>query len=179
MNSEFSNGGGLGPADRSVRNLGINLLEMFAKAVDFLTEKAQSVGQYADGNKSGKPSERTDKGHFIVIDDDPLYRAVIVRMCTRQGIKIDAFESVLELDTHGSLGKYDAAIVDFDLGSINGVEITWYLNALFGDVPVILVSEKERNPGVKGWPKSIKRFVHKSEGHSAVISEAVKYASAN
>lgn len=113
---------------------------------------------------------------FILIDDDPSYRAILLRCAVTEGMKIDAYESLMDLGSIGLLGRYDAAIVDYDLGAVNGVEIAEYLTALFGDIPMILVSERDRSAEGKTWPLSIKKFIKKSQGYSYALTEARRFA---
>ena len=120
--------------------------------------------------------ERQMKNRFVLIDDDPVYRTILLRAATMEGFDIAVYESLMDLGSIGMLGRYDAAIVDYDLGNINGVEIAEYLSALFGDIPMVLVSEHSRSPGEKVWPSSIKKFIRKSEGYSHTLQEAKKFA---
>lgn len=121
-------------------------------------------------------SSSEQRYRFILIDDDPTYRAIVLRAASLEGMVVDVYESLMDLGSVGFLGCYDAAIVDYDLGSINGVEIAEYLSVLFGDIPMVLVSEKVREPGKRGWPRSIKAFVKKSEGYAHALDEARKCA---
>jgi len=118
--------------------------------------------------------ESSGKKRIVLIDDDPIYRSIMLRFAKENGVEFDAFENLMDLGSVGMLGQYDAAIVDFDLGCLNGVEIAEYLSALFGDIPMVLISEKQREPGQNGWPPSIKRFVKKSEGYEKTIMQAKK-----
>lgn len=113
---------------------------------------------------------------FVIIDDDPVYRRVMCQYATREGMTIDSYESLVDMGFVSLLGRYDAAIVDYDLGSSTGLEIGEYLTALFGDIPMIMVSEHQRTPGEKGWPQSIKAFIQKSRGCSYVLDEARRHA---
>ena len=113
---------------------------------------------------------------FLLIDDDPIYRAIILRCAKAEGIDLDVFESLMDVGCITLLGQYDAAILDYDLGNLNGTEIADYLSALFGDIPMILVSDSDRTPGIKGWPTNIKKFMRKSDGFAATLKEAVKFS---
>jgi CheY-like chemotaxis protein len=123
-----------------------------------------------------KQETGTQRRRFVLIDDDPTYRAVILRAAELEGLDLDVYESLMDLGSVGMLGRYDAAIVDYDLGNLNGVEIAEYLSALFGDIPMVLVSEKTRSPGEKGWPASIKSFVNKSQGYAFALKQAQRFA---
>lgn len=123
-----------------------------------------------------KASYQKVNKRFVLIDDDPTYRAIMLRFAQAEGMEFDVYENLMDLGSVGKLGNYDAAIVDYDLGSLNGIEIAEYLSALFGDIPMLLVSERKREPGNKAWPTSVKRFVNKSEGYETVLRQARKCA---
>jgi len=118
----------------------------------------------------------TLKQRIVLIDDDPTYRSILLRFAAMEGIDMDVYESLMDLGSDALLGRYDAAIVDYDLGALNGVEIAEYLSELFGNIPMVLISEKNRSPGSKGWPNNIKKFINKSQGYVYALSEAKKYA---
>jgi len=122
--------------------------------------------------KAQDPSRK----RFLLIDDDPIYRTILTRCAGMEGMDIDVFASLMDLGSVGLLGKYDAAIIDYDLESVNGLEIAEYFAALFGDIPMILVSEKDCSMTDKAWPRSIKKFIKKSAGYHYTLSEARKYA---
>lgn len=126
-----------------------------------------------------KANDTEQKLRFVLFDDDPTYRAIILRAAGMEKMEIDVYESLMELGSVGLLGRYDAAIVDYDLGNINGVEIAEYLSALFGNIPMVLISQQERSPDDAGWPNSIKMFVKKSEGYSYALAQAKKLAEAS
>ncbi len=111
---------------------------------------------------------------IILIDDDPTYRAIMRRVAQNEGIELETYESLMDLGSIGLLGRYDAAVVDYDLGPLNGIDIAEYLSSFFHEIPVVLVSEKHREPTGKGWPGCIKRFVHKTSGYEYVLSQARK-----
>jgi len=46
----------------------------------------------------------------------------------------------------------------------------------FTEIPMILVSAKNREPDDKGWPLSIKMFVNKSKGYGFALEQAKRYA---
>jgi len=124
--------------------------------------------------KSSKPDNA--KRRFVLIDDDPIYRSIMLRVAHSEGIEFDVFENLDDLGSVGMLGQYEVAIVDYDLGGMSGLDIAKYLTALFRDTPMVLVSESERLPGKMGWPPSIKRFVKKSDGYLHVLNQAKKCA---
>lgn len=118
-----------------------------------------------------KGSQDIPKRKFVLIDDDPSYTVIMKRVAEMEGIELDTFQSLSELGFIGMLGKYDVAIVDYDLGRMTGVEIGNYLDKLFSDIPMIMVSELERSS--EGWPHIVKKFLLKSDGYKFVLQQAL------
>jgi len=110
---------------------------------------------------------------LVLIDDDPVLGNAMVMAAKRLGFELDYFESMLDLGFVGRLDDYDVAIVDYDLGSMNGIEIAEYLDALFGDIPMLLVSctEREARTGEQ-WPAAVRRFVRKDSGYFPILEAA-------
>jgi len=117
--------------------------------------------------------QNNDSKKYILIDDDPIYQMIMLRFAKERAMDLEVYSSLQDLGLVGLLGRYDAAIVDYDLGNLNGVEIAEYLSALFVDIPMILVSEQHRTPGANAWPNSIKEFVCKSSGYDHVLTRAL------
>lgn len=115
---------------------------------------------------------------IVLIDDDPTYRRILAHCAAEEGVELDVFESLMDLGSVGLLGRYDAAIVDYDLGELSGPEIGEYVSALFRDLPLLLVSSKPRDDEGSMWPDSIRKFVNKGQGYSYTLMEAVRLARA-
>lgn len=118
---------------------------------------------------------------FVLIDDDPTYRATMIRAAQKEGLELEVYDSILDIYAtwmeYGPLNckdRYDAAIIDFDLGSTTGVEIAGCLANLFGDISLVLVSERDRSDQDGKWPTSIVKFVKKSSGCGTVLREALR-----
>ena len=124
------------------------------------------------------PNLSTEK-RYVLIDDDASFRAILLRAANMNGIQVDVFESLEELGAVGLLSRYDVAIVDYDLGSLNGLEIAEYLELLCRDTPMILVSAKDRRSNASQWPRSIKQFIPKSMGYTYILEQAERCAVEN
>ncbi len=117
-------------------------------------------------NQQSKNSTRS----YVLIDDDSTYRSIMKRAAEIENVHLDCFGSLIELGSVGALENYDVLILDYELDGITGVEIASYLGKLVSEIPTVIVSHTEREPG--GWPKAIKRFVQKSEGYAYAIQNA-------
>ncbi|MBC7531213.1 MAG: response regulator [Oligoflexus sp.] len=124
----------------------------------------------------GKSAATVNEKRYVLIDDDPTFRAILLRAAHMYGIQVDVYESLEELGAVGLLSRYDVAIVDYDLGAVNGLEIAEYLDILCSNTPMILVSAKDRRLNARQWPQSIKQFIPKSMGYSYILEQAERWA---
>jgi ActR/RegA family two-component response regulator len=112
----------------------------------------------------------------VLIDDDPVFCSVMLGAAKQKSIAIDTFQSLLEIGYIGNLNRYKVAIVDFDLGQMNGLEIADYLSVLFGDIPMILVScLTPEEIGYKELPRSVKGYFNKLAGHQAILDSTQEF----
>ncbi len=111
---------------------------------------------------------------MILIDDDPTYCAIMRRIAARKKIDLDIFPSIMDVSASADEihGAYTAAIIDFDLGQVNGVEITGYLGSLLGEVPMILVSSTDRSEVAKQAEGRIVAFFNKASGFESILDKA-------
>jgi DNA-binding NtrC family response regulator len=118
--------------------------------------------------------EQIFESRMILIDDDPTYCSIMRKIAAKKNISLDIFPSIMDVAEAGSEvhGAYLAAIIDFDLGQVNGLEITGYLGSLLGDVPMILVSGTDRTEEAKRASGKIKAFINKSDGYDFILEKA-------
>lgn len=111
---------------------------------------------------------------LVLIDDDPLFGNIMVRCARAHGADIDYFSSLMEMGSIGRLSEYDAAIVDYDLGNMTGIEIAEYMQVFFGDTPMVLVSSLDRRRDVPvTWPRNVRKFLLKQAGYDAIFLETM------
>lgn len=110
---------------------------------------------------------------FVLIDDDQAFGLIMSKAASKRGLELDVFLSLGDMASIGALGMYDAAIVDYELGGMTGVEIGEYLSSLFTHIPMILISYQDRPKNVH-WPDSIKAFLHKGQGYEQIFNELEK-----
>ena len=110
---------------------------------------------------------------FVVIDDDLLFVKILAHAAQEAGVIIDGYASLENVLSESVAEKYDAAIVDYDLGTHTGVQAIKSLQARLGCMPVLLVSAKPRKTSkLEAWPASVKRFLVKSSGYNQIIDVA-------
>ncbi len=110
---------------------------------------------------------------IVLIDDDPVYGAVIGRWAQLEGVELDVFHSLDDLGFVGLLSKYDVAIVAYDLGDINGKDVADYMTTLFGNKPMIMISGVDRSKEMMNCPSCVKAFMKKSAGYEKILNTAV------
>jgi FixJ family two-component response regulator len=109
---------------------------------------------------------------IVLIDDDRFFGFSLLSFARSQGIDLDYYESLGDLGYVGNLGRYRAAVVDFHLERMTGVEIAEYLEALFGNIPMVLISS-DAAAGSGRLPGCVHKFVNKSDGLQQIV-EAVR-----
>jgi len=115
-----------------------------------------------------------DQPRIVLIDDDPVYGAVIGRWAELEGVEMDVFNSLDDLGFVGLLSKYDVAIVDYDLGEINGKDVADYMTTLFGNKPMVMISVVDRSKEMMSCPSCVKAFMKKSAGYEKILQTALK-----
>ncbi len=133
--------------------------------------------QKRDTPRTGEAKVRDHKlgnqPRIVLIDDDPVYGAVIGRWAQLEGVELDVFHSLDDLGFVGLLSKYDVAIVDYDLGEINGKDVADYMTTLFGNKPMIMISGVDRSKEMMNCPSCVKAFMKKSAGYEKILNTAV------
>ncbi|HYX33532.1 MAG TPA: hypothetical protein VE954_10490 [Oligoflexus sp.] len=115
-----------------------------------------------------------EQPRIVLIDDDPVYGAVIGRWAALEGVKMDVFNSLDDLGFVGLLAKYDVAIVDYDLGDISGKDVADYMTTLFGNKPMVMISVVDRSKEMMSCPSCVKTFMKKSAGYEKILNAALK-----
>ncbi len=83
---------------------------------------------------------KTEKENFLLIDDDPLFRALVEAAGAKMGLAIESFGSVAEMGSFARIKQYAGVLLDFELEHLNGLEIAEYIDTFFVDIPVMLVT---------------------------------------
>ena len=113
--------------------------------------------------------------HVLVIDDDSIFCEVMKRTGLLRGIEVTTC-SVLEKMNRPDTWKFDAAIVDYDLDYVDGVELSEYIRHFGSTVPILLVSQTARKAR-ETWPHGISGFLPKSIGAQSILDEALRLQS--
>ena len=115
---------------------------------------------------SGRPK-------ILVVDDDAVFRNVMVRMGEAAGVDIEAYESMLEIEPFTRLDTFSGAIFDYHLGhQMDGIDIVSHLKPFFGKIPTLLVSADDAvEQKLRLDPKcGIMGFASKTLGASKILA---------
>jgi DNA-binding response OmpR family regulator len=114
---------------------------------------------------------------ILVVDDDPSFGRILARQARIGGVALAFFQSLDELRGKLSRWRFDAAVLDSDLGDESGVEAARYLERYLLNLPVLLVSQSDLDvPPKEKWPSSVRQFLLKSVGHERILEEVVRLA---
>ncbi len=105
---------------------------------------------------------------ILLIDDDRSFGAILKRSAAKDGLDVTVCTN---LDALGSQmdSPFAVAIVDYDLGSVTGVEIMRYLENRDWNTPFVMISHSELPKAEIARGANI-RFVHKANGMPAIIA---------
>ena len=150
---------------------------LFSKA-SLVTTDSTPDSSYRDSTGSLRamisPDEVMRPRNFprlLVLDDDPTFGRLMQQVADKKGAPLTFCKSVEDL-AHLPNWDYDVIIMDYDLGSVTGFELTAYLEKFTKvEVPVILVSHSKLR-GSEHWPATIREFVHKGLGPFAILDAA-------
>ncbi|MCX6129873.1 MAG: response regulator [Proteobacteria bacterium] len=109
---------------------------------------------------------------IVLIDDDPVFIAIMKRWAELEKIKLETYESLDEMGFIGLLSNYDVAILDYDLGYTTGIEIANCTQSLLKDMPIIIVSYKDRSKECANAPSCVKAVLQKSKGYNHILNVA-------
>jgi DNA-binding response OmpR family regulator len=107
----------------------------------------------------------------LLLDDDPVFRGVMIALAQSRNIDIDAYESFQELDTFLQIESYDGIILDHHLAERLASEDISGLDAFFASRPVLLVSADERARDVLKTQPAFRQFVPKADGAQKILDK--------
>lgn len=140
----------------------------------------QAMTSWIAGEEVHKEPEQAHQSAVIhqrpmrvfLIDDDSIFNQLMSRYAQALNIDLTVANHIFDLEELMN-GSFDVAIVDFNLGSTNGIDLAHYFSYYIGDFPVLLVSQTDRSENLKRLRSlSTKAFVHKLNGPKKILSEA-------
>jgi DNA-binding NtrC family response regulator len=111
--------------------------------------------------------------YLVLIDDDPSFLAIMKRLADSQGVRLDCFENLDDLLIMDVFKKYDAAILDYDLGDQTGIDISQYIYCFVKEIPTLIISAKDRTAECRDIPRCVRSVLRKSAGYQYILELAV------
>lgn len=105
----------------------------------------------------------------LLVDDDVVFGRIMQKVAQNQHVRLKYVSSVKDLERM-PYQKFDVALLDFDLGTITGIQLSRLLPQYFGSVPVVLISQYRDIPKHL-WPTMVRGFVPKASGAFEILSE--------
>ncbi len=126
---------------------------------------------------SRSPSPSAAEGwipRILVVDDDPMFCYAFQRFAKLRQVPVGIYETIEDFEKTKDWA-YDLVVMDFDLGSLSGVEFAEYIENAIGYVPTLLVScaDREQEFG-SPWPDLIEGFSNKEKGLENIFDDAIK-----
>jgi CheY-like chemotaxis protein len=125
-------------------------------------------------NKKELMMESPQKKKMVVIDDDPIFHAILEAVAGYEGFEYEGYESLDEMGTFARLRDYDIAVLDYSMPVMTGVEIAEYIDVFFEGLPVLLISSENllSAKNQPRWPGCIVEFRNKIVGVGGIIDAA-------
>ena len=120
---------------------------------------------------SSRPQTLTSRRKILLLDDDPVFRGVMIALAKARNIDIDAYESLQELDTFLQIESYNGMILDHHLAERLASEDISGLDAFFSSRPVLLVSADEGARHALDTQPAFRKFVPKIDGPKKILDE--------
>ncbi len=109
---------------------------------------------------------------IILIDDDETFGKVMLAFAAREHLSLTFVRSVRDIYNLNHW-DYDIALVDYNLGKVNGLQLTNYLEHYLHPKLVFLISANKEIPQDL-WPPSVKGFVSKADGVISILDTAAE-----
>jgi CheY-like chemotaxis protein len=112
--------------------------------------------------------------NILVVDDDPVFRALIYRVAKRRAIPVTVCASMRELVGMAVPQLFDAAVVDYFLDDIKQNLVGTDIAAVLESTPVVLVSSTDQAiESGDVWPTSVRKFLNKKVGADAILDSVI------
>ncbi|MCX6128912.1 MAG: response regulator [Proteobacteria bacterium] len=118
---------------------------------------------------------KNSQHRIVLIDDDPIFITIMKRWAEREGFFLVGYHSLSEVGLIGNLSSFDAAIIDYDLGTTTGIDIAFNSSLNKHNLPIIIVSYKDRTRECVLTPSCVKAVLQKSEGYRFILQAASRY----
>src|SRR5512147_580530 len=108
---------------------------------------------------------------ILVIDDDPWTREALVAILRRAGYQVDTLAGMdRDLDFRGQARHYQAAVLDYHLPHLNGLEVARRLKEAQPDCRIVMISSEPPEAAAgAGQEAVVDRFLAKPFSKDAIL----------
>lgn len=106
---------------------------------------------------------------ILLLDDDPIFRSVMICLAKARCLDIEAYESPQEIESFTKLGSFRGALIDYHLGDQNALEMLGGIEAFFASMPTLLVSIDEDIKNLVGVHPGFCGFISKGLGGQGIL----------
>lgn len=108
---------------------------------------------------------------LLLIDDDSIYTSIFYESAFSLDFQTKILNDYRDLPkVKGE--EFDVAIVDYDLGETTGQELSKNIRAMFGSIPIIIISASNRPIAESSMGGDYYDFIHKSLGSRIILDAA-------
>jgi FixJ family two-component response regulator len=106
---------------------------------------------------------------ILVLDDDPVFRNIIVTLGAARNFDVEAYESLQEIDRFPNNLPYAGAILDYHFAETKLPDLLLGLDSFFKEIPTLLVSADEDAKLALRSNPSLRGFMSKSKGGLKIL----------
>ena len=83
----------------------------------------QTAGSAPRDDTAGKGRDRTDIGRVLVVDDSPMFRAIVARILEREGYLVRSVEDGVAALAAIPAERFDVVVSDLAMPGVDGFEL--------------------------------------------------------
>jgi DNA-binding NtrC family response regulator len=106
---------------------------------------------------------------ILLLDDDPVFRNIMVTLGAARHLDVEAYESLQEIDQFPNNLPYAGAILDYHFAEAKLPDLLMGLDSFFKDIPTLLVSADDKAEIALGSSPSLRGFMSKSQGGLKIL----------
>lgn len=114
-------------------------------------------------------SKNSNLPKILLLDDDPVFRNIMVTLGAARHLDVEAYESLQEIDQFPNNLPYAGAILDYHFAEAKLPDLLMGLDSFFKDIPTLLVSADDKAELAIGSSPSLRRFMSKSQGGIKIL----------
>lgn len=111
---------------------------------------------------------------ILLLDDDHDYGRLITQVAQHRGLRVDHYESLIDLGNLGRLESYKVVVLDYHLSHTTGLEIAAFLGVKLPWIPALITSADATIKGQLDLPKNVFSVIEKRHGPAELMTALAK-----